>query len=350
LNEKYNIDRKLLSRFISDTCSEEEKHAVLEWLADPSNKLLAQQWMEDHWRSTADEATDLPFDVEKMLTRTSDKIIAPAVRRERKTNRYRWSLAAVWLGALIVFSGLLFFLSQRSQNPLPPDAAPVAAADDVEEVRSASGQIVEKILPDGTRVTLNAQSSLVFAADFSNRATREVELKGEAFFDVAEDKAHPFIVKTQRIRIVVLGTAFNLKSYEGDPTIETTLIRGKVVIEKNEDASGRIAELHPNQKAVFSNATEQITLTNVSLKNDTPWSRESLDFEDDLLYDVIKSLERWYDVTIHVRDASSLNCRFTARIDKESLHETLEILKSLTGIRYTVSGREVFIEGTICEP
>lgn len=350
MNEKYNIDRKLLGRFISNTCSEEEKNAILDWLADPSNKLLARQWMEDHWRSTADGKTDLSYDVEKMLVRTSEKIAGPAAWDERNFPRYRWSLAAVWVGALIAFSGLLFFLSQRGQNPQSSNSAPITIATNLEEVKSASGEIVEKILPDGTRVTLNAQSSLVFTADFLNHATREVELKGEAFFDVTEDKAHPFIVKTQRIRVVVLGTAFNLKSYEGDPTIETTLIRGKVVIEKNEGSSGKIAELQPNQKAIFSNATEQIKLINMSVKNDMPWNRESLNFDDDLLYDVIKSLERWYDVTIHVRDASSLNCRLTARIDKESLHETLEILKSLTGIQYTVTGSEVFIEGIICEP
>lgn len=360
--ERLRIDQVLLNRFFNNQCTDEEVQAVLKWLADPENKLLARKAMEHQWTEVQYLRHEPEVDVEKLLAKTQQKIFGTdadfsirqddiTLRGDKKVRWFSWRMAAVWIGILLTVSGLIFFLADHEDQThfLATDKEEVKSAGDTEEVKSSSGQIVEKVLPDGTKVLLNAQSSLTFPTDFSGLATREVVLKGEAFFDVAEDKNHPFIVKTQGINIVVLGTAFNLKSYEGDPTIETTLIRGKVVIENNIGRSHEKVELKPNQKAVFSHATESITLIDVSIKEPTTWNNGSLEFEDDLLYDVIKSLERWYGVTIHLQDESNMSCRLTARIDKESLDETLEILKSLTGIRYSVVEQDVFIKGKICE-
>lgn len=355
------IDQTLLNRFFNNQCTDAEKEAVREWLADPENKLLARSSMEHHWESIQSSKQRMEVDVERLLAKTQQKIAglniitpanekAPIQRNYRKTKTFL-KIAAIWIGFLLTLSAVIFFLADskdQTQFSITSNEV-VKPGIKTEEVKSSSGQIVDYVLSDGTKVSLNAQSSLTFPVDFSSRATREVILKGEAFFDVAEDKNHPFIVKTQSVNIVVLGTAFNLKSYEGDPTIETTLIHGKVVIENNNGPMNEKVELRPNQKAIFSHATEKITLVDVTIKEPTKWKNESLEFEDDAFYDVIKSLERWYGVTIDMEDESNLNCRLTAKIDKESLSETLEILKSLTGIRYRIVEQNVFIEGRICE-
>ena len=358
---KYTIDQILLNKFFNNQCTDAEKEAVLEWLANPENKLLARQTMEHHWMEVQRSKKDTEVDVERLLAKTQQKIVESnstfstgqketVLQKDKKAKVFSWRMAATWLGILLTISALIFFFADTNDTEVLTDnKKEVKPPSDTEEIKSSSGQIIEKELPDGTKVSLNAQSSLTFPTDFSGLATREVILKGEAFFDVAEDKDHPFIVKTQAVNIVVLGTAFNLKSYEGDPTIETTLIRGKVVIENNKGRLREKVELKPNQKAVFSHATESITLVDVKVKEPTTWNNGSLEFDGDLLYDVIKSLERWYGVTIHVQDKSNMSCQLTARIDKESLGETLEILKSLTGIRYSVVDKDVFIEGKICE-
>jgi ferric-dicitrate binding protein FerR (iron transport regulator) len=327
------------------------------WMANPENESLVCKAMERHWSDMQRNGLRADVDVEQLLAKTRKKIFdtssAPSISSEKlpgkKPKSFSWRLAAMWTGMLLIFSGLIFLAYYDGPTRLLVDEKEkIKSTPDIEEVKSSSGQIVQKILPDGTKVVLNAQSSLRFPSTFSD-ATREVILTGEAFFDVAEDKNHPFIVKTQGINIVVLGTAFNLKSYEGDPTIETTLIRGKVVIENNRGVSRKKVELKPNQKAVFSLDTENITLVNVSRGETAPWNKASLEFEQEELFNVIKSLERWYGVTIHMQDNTNMSCRLTARIDKESLNETMDVLKSLTGIHYSIVEKEVFIEGRICE-
>jgi ferric-dicitrate binding protein FerR (iron transport regulator) len=360
LTEKPKIDQVLINRFFKNECTDAENEAVLEWLGDPENKLLAQAAMEHHWidNQSPQETTDV--DVENLLTKTQQKITALETSSPKdnrltlesyKATKRFMKIAAIWMGFLIVSSALIFFIADHQEQTQLPIASKekVEPRPGTEELKSSSGQIVNHVLSDGTKVSLNAQSTLTFPSSFSGHASREVILNGEAFFDVAEDKDHPFIVTTRGVTIMVLGTAFNLKSYEGDPTIETTLIRGKVLIENNHGQRKEKVEMKPNQKAIFSHATEKITLMDVMIKEPTDWNNETLEFEDDTFYDVIKSLERWYGVTIHMNDSASMNCRLTAKIDKESLGQTLEILKSLTGIHYEIGGEEVFIKGKICE-
>jgi ferric-dicitrate binding protein FerR (iron transport regulator) len=179
---------------------------------------------------------------------------------------------------------------------------------------------------------------------------RNVELEGEAFFDVVEDPQRPFVVKASELTIRVLGTAFNVKSYPGDPFIATTLVRGKVIVarETSPDKVEENLELKPNEQAVFSHSSEVLTRSQVSAAKYTSWTDGKLVFEDAPVYDVLKSLERWYGVNIHVDDDAGMSCGLTARIDKEPLRETLELLRTTTGVNYSITGNDVFIEGNIC--
>jgi ferric-dicitrate binding protein FerR (iron transport regulator) len=359
LAQKPTIDEILLDRFFADQCTDDEREAVLTWMADPENESHVRKAMEHHWSDMQQIRLRAGVDVEQLLAKTKEKIFDTSSGSStsgekpppKNPKSFSLRLAAIWIGLLLAFSGLIFLTDyfESSTSFSVDEKEKITPTHGIEEVKSSSGQIVEKILPDGTKVVLNAQSSLRFPTAFSGHATREVILTGEAFFDVTEDKDHAFIVKTQGINIVVLGTAFNLKSYEGDPTIETTLIRGKVIIENNRGISRKKVELKPNQKAVFSIDTENITLINVRQGETAPWTKASLEFEQEELFNVIKSLERWYGVIIHMQDNTDMSCRLTARIDKESLNETMEVLKSLTGIRYSIVEKEVFIEGKICE-
>lgn len=343
MQEKPRMDENLLNRFFKGDCNQEETEVVLEWLANPENKLLARTFMQRRWNDLEPARKGAEINLDDLLGKIQKRIsVAHRNQKKKSSAKALWRVAAVWTGVLLAASAAVFFVVRRDIT-----ISPLIRNQD-QEIRTSSGQMLLEILPDGTKVWLNAQSSLTFPQSFSEKRTREVTLKGEAFFDVAESMAQPFIVKTTGVNIRVVGTAFNLKAYEGDPTIETTLVRGKVVIE-NKGKAGEKIVLKPNQKAVFSHSTEIITLVEVEEKKLVLWNSGSLVFEDEILYDVIKSLERWYGVTIHLQDQSNLGCRLTARIDKESLDETMKILKSLTGISYSIAEKEVFIEGKICE-
>ena len=344
------VNKRLLDKYFNNECTHQERQVVLDWLSNPENKLLAHEAMRSQWEELEGKE-DAAFDIDKSLDEMQRKIPGFGASTEtsgakRFSSRRRgslslWRMAAALAGTLVLFFSVLLFLR--------PDVTPLADDHhDHTKIKSSSGEVILRVLSDGTKVWLNAESSISYPISFKGDSIREVRLSGEAFFDVAEDKNQPFVVRTRDIDIRVLGTAFNVKSYEGDSTVKTTLVRGKVLV-RNKHRKDNV-ELSPNQQAVFSHLTEQITLREVQAEKHTSWNSGSLLFEDDNLYDVIRSLERWYGIFIHLQDKSSMECRLTARIDKESLTETLEILKSLTGIRYSVKGKNVYIQGKICEP
>lgn len=333
------ITESLLNRYFEGRCTEAEIEAVNRWLDDPANERVVRSLMRKHWDSTSAHAE---IDIESLLSSTRQRIpdLYPA---SQKSTWPAWRLgvaASLSLIALCLTAWLL----------LPEQLAPTLAttSDAHAEVTSSNGQIVLTVLPDGTKVWLNAQSRLLYPSRFGN--TREVTLEGEAYFDVVEDKARPFIVHADDITIRVLGTAFNIKSYPDDRAISTTLVRGKVVIETQDNPKAPPIELKPNQQAVFSHASNDIELHQVDANRYASWTNGSLIFEDDQVYDVLKTLERWYGVHIRVPEPSNLECRLTAKIDKETLSETMELLQALTGMRYTVTDNEVIIQGKICEP
>ena len=189
---------------------------------------------------------------------------------EKEATPKRWwpvssSVAAVVSLLFILFS--FYWLNQKKswhQSSFAKDAG--------KEQTSPKGKRSLLTLPDGTRVWLNADTRLEYPDDFSGRAMREVFLEGEAFFDVVENKHQPFIVRTSSLSVKVLGTAFNVKSYDSDETIETTLVRGKVSIETNQNKTGEIITLLPHQQAVFKKKSSMMVLANqVNTETYTAW-------------------------------------------------------------------------------
>lgn len=228
---------------------------------------------------------------------------------------------------------------------------PAGKKSAVEKRVNPFGQKSVLFLSDGTKVWLNAASKISYLRNFSGSDTRDVYLEGEAFFDVAHDVHRPFIVHTSSIKIKVLGTSFNVKSYEEEKTIETTLVHGKVRIEQSDVKGNRIGdvELKPNQRAVFNKESKIINVKEVAPGNTGSWKQERLVFEEESIDNVIMQMERWFDVKIYVENKGSLDCKLTASIEKESLEEVLRLLEASHNIRYKIDGSQVFIEGELCE-
>src|SRR6185312_193071 len=169
----------------------------------------------------------------------------PAEIKLRKQHQYTWLLAAASI-VIIVALTLFFKVDTRLRS---------SSKTDIQQVLVKPGTKSKIILPDGTVVRLNSSSKLTYNNDF-NENVREVNLEGEAFFDVTKDAKHPFIVHTSNIDIRVLGTLFNVKSYEQDPTIETTLLRGSIEVFNKNDASAPKVILKPNEKMIYRKKKE----------------------------------------------------------------------------------------------
>ena len=248
---------------------------------------------------------------------------------------------------IVALASVAWYLS--SKDTVTAQFAGLQLPVNSEIITAAKGKRSVVTLEDGTRIWLNADSHIAYRTNFLKESTREVYLDGEAFFDVTEDKKKPFIVHTSALAIKVLGTAFNVKSFSADATIETTLVRGKVQIDTRTNDNDII--LLPNQQAVYVKDSKQVILENQVVAQDyASWKSGKLYFKDETFRAITQELERWYDVKIHVENERSWECRFSAQIDNKSIEEVLELFKtSGPSLEYKVEGNEIFITGDFCE-
>lgn len=192
-------------------------------------------------------------------------------------------------------------------------------------------------LPDGTRVSLNASSRLVFPEVF-NGDKREVYVEGETFFDVKHDALHPFIVHAGNVSMTVLGTAFNVNTLNKDLT--TTLIRGKVLV----TAQNNSVVLLPGEQSVYNNGS--LRKQQVDTRIYTAWYYGDLFFDDATLADITGTLARVYDYSFVFDDPSMEAMRFTLDMKKPAdIEDVLEqIRKTGSGIVFNVDGRNVSVK------
>ena len=165
-------------------------------------------------------------------------------------------------------------------------------------ITTPRGAMYEIVLSDGTKVKLNTDSKLVFPVQFSGDE-RVVELNGEAYFDVAHDESHPFIVKSQQITTTVLGTKFDIKSYE-DVSATVTLIEGAVKVENNSKPEDNVT-LSPNQNVILTK-NGQLSINYVEASHSIKWTEDLFYFNQTPMMMAMKDMGRWYNVNIEITD------------------------------------------------
>jgi ferric-dicitrate binding protein FerR (iron transport regulator) len=337
-------------------------------------EIVSNLWKSKQSREAAPVATN-HFD--KHLQRLSNHLAQPALQFDTdgtengvvemepvtQRNNVRW----LWLAAGVAASVLIFFLvmspgEKKNGKPL---------ASNTISTRPGSKSKVE--LPDGTQVWLNADSKLTYGQNFSGN-TREVTLTGEAYFDVAHATSAetgqriPFIIHANSIDIKVLGTAFNVRSYPGEKTTETALIRGSVEVTLHNSPDKKII-LKPDEKLIVRN--EEATIISNTVANDsasgapnepmmtlskirpckqdtsthyeTMWVKNKLAFENEPFDRMLPEIERWYNVTILLKNESLNSLHFTGVFENKSLAEVMEALSYSRGFRYEIKGAEVII-------
>lgn len=205
---------------------------------------------------------------------------------------------------------------------------------------TAKGQTYQFTLPDGTKVWLNAASKISFPAQFNGKE-RRVVLEGEGYFEVAKDKAHPFIVKSKVQETEVLGTHFNIYAYRDVPYSRTTLLEGSIKV-KNFSVPDRVGEriLKPNQEAEIDELA--LNVKEVNAADAAAWKDGKFRFENTYLDDVLMQLSRWYDVDVKYPDGMPA-LRFTGGIDRKvNLSVALDILRDLK-VKFKVEGKTILV-------
>lgn len=193
------------------------------------------------------------------------------------------------------------------------------------------------VLADGTKVFLNAVSSIKYPTQF-NGNERIVELVGEAYFEVAKNKNKPFIVKSENQSIEVLGTHFNVHAYENEPVIKTTLLEGSVAVtSKNQKAI-----LRPGQQSNVSESYAKIAVKEVDTEEAIAWKNGRFKFDNADLKSVMKQLERWYGIKVEYRGDVS-DVRFNGgTFRNKNLSEVLKVLE-LSNIKFKVEGKTIIV-------
>jgi transmembrane sensor len=258
--------------------------------------------------------------------------IAEKVARVRKLEFSFFMKIAAGISVIVAVSSLLYF-------------GVVASTEEIAENPKGKKSVI--FLEDGTKVWLNADSRLTYFSSLENKNERVVTLEGEAFFDVTEDKSKPFIVKTGGIEIKVLGTEFNVRSFNDDSKVQTTLVHGRVAIH-SEDADKNVV-LTESQQAVFDRNSNNLDVSDVETAGLTSWKDGTLAFSDTEISEIAIALERWYGVEIIVEDQSSMSCRFSAMLKNEPISVFLELLKQTSNMRYEIKGKTVTLRGNLCQ-
>jgi len=198
------------------------------------------------------------------------------------------------------------------------------------------GGIYNVTLPDGTKVMLNAESSLKFPSVFKGE-NRKVELRGEAYFEVAKDKLHPFVVQSEGQTVEVLGTHFNINSYRSNRYIKTTLLEGSVKV------TGKDNELvlRPGEQSKLT--AGQLSMQFADVEEAVSWKNGYFRFNDENIVDVMQKIARWYNIEVDYKDKPTLE-GFTGTISRKSnISDVLDMLERTKIVHFEIEGRRVIV-------
>lgn len=332
------------------------------WNSEPvTNKAQSYRKSEDAYLAHINRIKERVSDFAQTGSLASD----PAALSSFKVKKPFYKHWATYAAAAIV-TAALFLLTPLAKPG--SNTGETAAASPLNEIIINPGSKSKIQLPDGSQVWINSGTKLTYHNSFTGN-TREVQLDGEAYFDVVKDAAHPFIVHTSGIDIKVLGTAFNVKAYKAEAFIEATLIHGSIeVINKNRPGTPTVM-LKPHEKLVYNKfpvadprdqradiaiPSEEPDAYSITIKPlskniadsdivETAWMYNKLTFEDERFEDLAHKMERWYNVKISIDNEKLKNHRVSGSFINETADEAIKELQFLIPFRYSVKNNEILI-------
>ena len=321
-----------------------------EWVIHPTEEhnLYWQKWMEKHpeQQETVSKAREFILRMrfkDQALSASAkeallDNIIADPknklVAYPKSVYPWQWLKVAAVLALIFTFSYFAYRIPYAHTSPTPLAAKNITKAN-------PSGRKSQIILPDGTKVHLNAESKLIYPEEFSDSA-RVVQLVGEAFFEVAEDTRRPFSVKAKNVTTTALGTRFNVNGYPETGQVHIALVSGKLRIEKDTLHSQSYL-LHPGEKIMFGQKAGYGKITPFDDLHEIGWKDGILIFEDASFSEFISKLERWYGVKFLVQGTPHQTWQIEGKFDNESLEEILKGVSFTHNIQYEINGQQIKI-------
>ncbi len=247
-------------------------------------------------------------------------------------------IAAVIVSAIAVIAAVILSTSKSDQTEPAQEVA-----NRLISKQNSNGQKSQLQLSDGSIVHLNSGSEIEFLENFSENS-RTVKLKGEAFFEVAHNAKKSFIVSTDELDIIALGTSFNVRAFGESETVTVALVEGKVEVNVKEQEVAKKSLLEPGQGLLFDKKSQSIQLEQFDPRLALAWKKGVLSFENASWQEIITSLERWYDVEFTVKNAPIRESPFTGEFDNLSLELVLESLSFTKDFEHQIEGKKVEIK------
>ena len=323
------MNEELLVRFLTKTCTPEELLEVENWIsADRANA----DWlfgMERVWSLKDELRYSDRKEIEAAYSRFVQTITQTKQQQAIKRPLYRnWISYAAAVAILCLIAANIY---QAFRNKSPDEIA-------ANTIEVPVGQRVSLTLADGSKVWLNSGSILSYPTKFDQK-NRTVRLDGEGFFEVAADKEYPFVVKTSKLDVKVLGTKFNVQAYP-DENIEVSLLEGQLHVQ----ADMQSALMEPNELVTWTKESGLIHHKNKEIQHNMQWTSGELIFVDEPLSEIAKVLKRRFGVTIIFDTSELADEPFTCRTHPEpTLEQVLNLLKSTKKLNYTIHEQTVHI-------
>jgi ferric-dicitrate binding protein FerR (iron transport regulator) len=327
------FDSEKIDRFFKGEYSDKDASYVDEVFCDKNKEKELEHHLRKQWLELSGDNDESDRNLDLILYRIHYNINTrlSAQKVWSFNNLIKWTLriAGILVLPLIIILGI-----QTYKNIFLKKETWV-------EIKAPAWTRAQFSLPDGTTGWLNSNSSVKYNGNFNTH--RQVTLNGEAFFDVFKDKKRPFVVNTNEVNVTVLGTRFNIASYENENNVEVVLEEGKMVFNNREMKSS--CTMNPNDLVVYNKTKKDFSTEVVQPNKYLSWTEGKLIFRNDPLDVIARRLERWYNIDVEVNGGVDKDLRLRATFVDESLEEVLDLLKRSLPIVYRIEDRNLLPNG-----
>lgn len=333
-NNQNSIPYDLLVKHLSGQTSPDENKSIDEWLhKNPENQKTFQE-LKDTWKSLEQVKDIMDIDLEEEWIRQK-RTIEFKKQPENDKNKYfiTWKIskiAAVFLVLIAAVSVAYFVFPFFLNNKI---------------VTNGTVQSIE--LPDGTNVTLNANTSFIYPKKFKDNI-RKVTLKGEAFFDVKPDPEKPFIISAKEAAVEVMGTSFNVNAYDRNEDITVVVSTGTVALYITSNPSEKLI-LQEGIMGILNIEDQSLIKRANTDRNFLAWKTKQIIFENETLNKVVQKLEDVYRTRIIVNNPALNNCRITASFDQQSIQSVIKVIEETLDIEFKEGDNTYLIDGKGCD-
>ncbi|MCC8424585.1 FecR family protein [Mucilaginibacter sp. UR6-11] len=331
------VTRQLLHLYIRGICSPSEKLQVEEYLRSEKSNLLIDRVLDEYWAEldTAQSATD-KTDHYYSKFKTRYQLKSPPVKK------LKWHESGLLKYAALLVLGLgavFYYLGLRS--------TPDSQTSSITFVKKYNplGQRSIVTLPDSSVVYLGPESWIKFPREFLGH-TREVSFQGEGFFDVKHRASNPFIVQSNGIKTIVLGTSFKIETFRPH-TISISVATGKVSVGKvlSNKKYQPLAVLTHGKRAVYNTEKQKIVIDDMPVNDLLVWKEGGMVFRNLTLAEISQRLERWYKVKIIIGKKME-GFRISASFGNVTINEVMEVISRTAGLRYRISNQIIYLTKT----